>query len=501
MPGWYPTQLLTSTLVLLSFGTLRGLVYMTRYYISGAVSQVFSTLQRQRVLEYALKYTEGISTGEVVSIFSDRVSRAAEVLYGVSQLIISVTSCLLFFIYGTKKAPLEMFMGVFSIIILLLPFKRFNSIIANSGDGLRKEWSNVNQILIQGLNNHFFFKIYNLIDVEISKAKKYLDEYDSHVLRYYKASSVKNHSPNIIGIFIVCVISFISVRFIHTRPIILLSFFYIFIRFTQGLSEMHSVMSSLKLNYKTLTELYYFHQKLDLANAQTAQLKRLEKKEVTVNPFGNGVSIDVKGLTFGFPKFPLLFTNIGFTLKTGEVLLIKGPSGVGKSTLLMLILGYLKPLEGNIVFNNYDVSQVLPLWSEIVGYVGPEPYMTVGTIKENLLFGNQRPHELTDHDLLNAMNLAQLDIIQFPLDFPVGELSTLSTGQKQRLSIARAILRRPKLLILDEATANLDNETEKNFITSIDSLLHQVATIIISHKTSFDYIATHTVILEKSHVS
>jgi ABC-type multidrug transport system fused ATPase/permease subunit len=307
-------------------------------------------------------------------------------------------------------------------------------------------------------------------------------------LKYYKVSALKNHIPNIIGIFIICTISFISVRYIHTRPVILISFFYIFIRFTQGLSEASTSVSSLKLHYKGFLELYFWHEKLELATILRKEKKQIEV--LTANPFNESVNIGIKNLTFSFPDEQALFKDLNFSVKKGEVLLIKGPSGVGKSTLLMLILGFLKPDEGNITFNQHDVQKTLPYLSDIVGYVGPEPYMIVGTIKENILFGHKQKESITDQMIEDAMKKAQLDVKKFYLNLYVSEQASLSTGQKQRLSIARAILRKPKLLILDEATANLDGDTEQKFTNSLKDILGEVTTIIISHKSSFDQIAT-----------
>jgi ABC-type multidrug transport system fused ATPase/permease subunit len=116
--------------------------------------------------------------------------------------------------------------------------------------------------------------------------------------------------------------------------------------------------------------------------------------------------------------------------------------------------------------------------------------MIVGTIKENILFGHKQKESITDQMIEDAMKKAQLDVKKFYLNLYVSEQASLSTGQKQRLSIARAILRKPKLLILDEATANLDGDTEQKFTNSLKDILGEVTTIIISHKSSFDQIAT-----------
>lgn len=494
LPHWYPTRPTYVIFILILFGIFRGLVGMIRFYVVGAIAQYFSTLQRQRVVEYGLRYADKVSSGQVVSLFTEKVTNSTSVLANVSQLLVILTSCLLFFLYGVTKAPLEMSLGVTFLVILMFPLRRFNSSIISAGDGLRDEWTNVNNTLIQGLRNNFFFKIYNLVEVEIKKAQKNLKDYNDHYLRYYKVSALKNHAPNIIGIFIICTIAYTSIRYIHTKPVILISFFYLFIRFTQGLSEASTCISNFKLHYKSFMELYSWHEKLEMETSLKIEKKQIETLSET--PFNECVEISVENLTFSFPNKQALLKNLNFSIKKGDVLLIKGPSGAGKSTLLMLILGFLKPNEGKIYFNQHNIEKALSYLSDVVGYVGPEPYLIVGTIRDNILFGNQHDNKITDEIIKDAMRKSQLDINQFGLDFFVAEQATLSTGQKQRLSIARAILRKPKLLILDEATANLDGDTEQRFTTGISEILGEVTTIIISHKPNFDKIATTILTLE-----
>lgn len=488
LPSWYPTQLTPAMLLLFLFGIFRGIIYMARYYIIGAIGEIFATLQRQRILEYGLRYAESVSSGNILSLFSERVTHSSGVLQSISQLLVTTTACFLFFLYGLKKAPVEMLIGVFALLILMIPLKKFNKSITSSGNGLRQEWTKVNNLLIQGLRNHFFFKIYNLVELEIKKAQEYLKIYDKHFLRFYKVSALKNHTPNIIGILIICSISFVSVRYIHTRPVILISFFYIFIRFTQGLSEASTGFSNLKLHFESFKELFYWHEKLEQSNLTI--FSRRHESSLTENPFLNSVEINVQHLAFGFPNKPILLKDINFSIKKGEVLLVKGPSGVGKSTLLTLLLGLLKPGHGSICYNGHHVDEAFPYISQIIGYVGPEPYIIVGTIKENILLGIKNKSEITDEMIKKSLEKAQLDFPEFDLNFFVAEQATLSTGQKQRLSIARAILRKPKLLIFDEATANLDGETEEKFIENIKDLLKEVTAVIISHKSSFDQLAT-----------
>ncbi len=494
LPAWYPTSLLSAVLILFTFGVARGVAYMIRSYLAGVTGQAFVRLQRSRTLEYALLKAEDVSAHQVITIFTERVAQAGSVLQSLSQLTLVGTSSFLFFAMGLKLAPIEMLIGLTFLGIFLVPLRRFNSGIKKAGDGFRGQWENVSKILMEGLRHHFLLKIYGLLDREIKRANTALVVYEQHYRSYFVASSVKNFFPNIIGIFVISSITYISIAYIHTPAITLISFFYLFIRLAQGASDANIALSEFRLHLGGFKEIYQWHERLSQQKA-----KEDSEKKFPVLPLSceQGVSIQLKNVDFGYVSGPKLFNDLSLEVGRGQVLLIKGESGVGKSTLLMLVLGLLKPSRGGVLINGAPIESVKNSLFERVAYVGPEPYMIAGTIRENLLFGHHSPETVTDAEMKDALLKAQLTDERFALDYFIQEQTPMSTGQKQRLSIARGVVRKPQILILDEATANLDGETESKFIRSIEGILKEITTIIISHKSSFDKIATRTLELKK----
>jgi ABC-type multidrug transport system fused ATPase/permease subunit len=162
------------------------------------------------------------------------------------------------------------------------------------------------------------------------------------------------------------------------------------------------------------------------------------------------------------------------------------------------MLGLKTPITGTITVNDENIILLKDRLTPRIGYVGPEPYLIPASVKENLLYGNQ--NLVSDLEIWNALELAHIskDVrnLEGGLNEVLNEYTQLSTGQKQRLSIARALLRNPEILILDEATANLDKETESEIIKSFNGIMKNKFTIIISHKDSFEDIATQKIYMD-----
>jgi len=196
--------------------------------------------------------------------------------------------------------------------------------------------------------------------------------------------------------------------------------------------------------------------------------------------------------------------NISFKARRGETIAFVGPSGSGKSTLVKLLVGLYHPAEGKILYNGIDANNInLNELREQIGFVTQDTQLFAGTIRENLLFVNPHAH---DDQVLNALNMASCHSLlaraENGLNTVIGEGGVkVSGGEKQRLSIARALLRNPNLLVLDEATSALDSITEEEITETIKSINKNknLITILIAHRLSTIMHADHIFVLEKGH--
>jgi ATP-binding cassette, subfamily B, bacterial HlyB/CyaB len=195
--------------------------------------------------------------------------------------------------------------------------------------------------------------------------------------------------------------------------------------------------------------------------------------------------IEIEGLAFRYSEqHPLLYRNLQLHIRPGSTLAIMGPSGSGKSTLAKLLLGFYQPSEGSIQIDGVDIRNLSA--NELRAYFGVVPQETIlfsGTIVANLQAGNPGA---TLEQVMQAAKLAGIHdtLEQLPQGYQteVGERGVgLSGGQKQRLAIARALIKRPKILIFDEATSALDAQTAEAFAKTINQLKGKVTMLFITH--------------------
>lgn len=181
-----------------------------------------------------------------------------------------------------------------------------------------------------------------------------------------------------------------------------------------------------------------------------------------------------------------VLADLQLTIHKGESVAFVGASGAGKTTLSDVILGLLQPVKGSVEMDGIDVYTIPMQWAHIVGYVPQAIFLMDDTVRNNVAFGLP-VDTIEDKHIWDALEKARLkefvEKLPYGLDTIVGERGVkFSGGQRQRIAIARALYNRPEILVLDEATAALDNETETAVMESIDALQGQITMIIVAHR-------------------
>jgi len=214
-------------------------------------------------------------------------------------------------------------------------------------------------------------------------------------------------------------------------------------------------------------------------------------------------NVSFKNISFSYDDKTEVLHNISFEAPKGSVTALVGSSGSGKSTIAGLATAFLNPNSGQVLIDGVDLSKVnLKSFRSQLGVVLQDDFLYEGTIRENILF--PRP-DATEEELLQAVEGAYVneftDRFDDGLDTLIGERGVkLSGGQRQRISIARALLARPKIVILDEATSNLDTQSEAFIQKSLNVLMQNRTTFVIAHRLSTIQKADQILVIEEGDI-
>lgn len=314
----------------------------------------------------------------------------------------------------------------------------------------------------------------------------------ANVEKYVVFSSIVNKLPRlfleILGMVIILVVTILFV--VNDRPIELIipilallgaatiKLLPSFNTITSQLASMRGTIVSFDLVVNELSKLkQYLTKNINSTDNKLEEKKFLNKK------------VEVKNITFKYPESDKeILKNLSLEIQAGSSIGIIGITGSGKSTLVDIILGLLTPNSGEVTAdgNNINIGNNLSIWQKQIGYIPQDIYLTDDTIKRNIAFGIP-DHEINEKDIKCALELAQLS--EFVSDLPL-KINTiignrgirLSGGQRQRIGIARALYRKSKILIFDEATSSLDIKTEKAIVDCIEKLDGKITLIMVTHR-------------------
>lgn len=250
----------------------------------------------------------------------------------------------------------------------------------------------------------------------------------------------------------------------------------------------------------------YREAEASLINFDNVMKRPAEKAPLAPTHIGNLQNLSFSHVTFKHQTAQYkALDNISFKVEQGETIAFVGPSGAGKSTLVKMLVGLYHPQNGNVYYNSVDSNDIaLEDLRKQIGFVTQDTQLFAGTIKENLMFVNPMA---TEEDLLDALYKSScqnlLERAEKGIDTVIGEGGLkLSGGEKQRLSIARSLLRSPHLLIFDEATSSLDSITEEEITSTIKQIseLKEQITVLIAHRLSTIMHADRIYVLEKGRI-
>ncbi|KAL3948241.1 ABC transporter ATP-binding protein [Lentilactobacillus hilgardii] len=284
-------------------------------------------------------------------------------------------------------------------------------------------------------------------------------------------------------------------------------------RVAQGTMDMGTLFSFLMYLVQMVGPFATFGQFLSAtakASGSTDRIQELlgtsEENQVDGRPVdAQGQTLSMNKVDFVYEDGKSVLNKVSFEAKPNSIVAFAGPSGGGKSTIFSLLERFYQPTGGTIKIGNLNLESVnLTDWREQIGLVSQDAAIMAGTIRYNLTYGLSGQY--SDEQLWHVLEMAYakefVEAMPDGLDTQVGERGVkVSGGQRQRLAIARAFLRDPKILMLDEATASLDSESEMMVQKALEKLMHNRTTLVIAHRLSTIVDADQIYFIEKGHVS
>ena len=479
-------------------GLLRGLAMFTDKYSSAIAQEMVGARLRLFALHELLisENNRYVSASLINARFGEIFPKTVLFFYHISQsipLIVQVSALLMVLFYISVVSTIIALLGLMLVAVLLyFIHKRLRKVAA--------EIPGEQQALLIGIEritrNWLLVRAFRTNKMEFLNLAKNIMSYSKHSKKTFFYSALSSILPQTFGVFLlICIIMFsISMHSLSSEKLI--SFLYLFLRMIQSLSVLFSYFSSIVMYSPQASLAAKYLESYDLErNKYFSQLIEnplgsiefnMKKKSQSLMSRIAPPSIQLSGIYFRYDEqSPYIFNDLNLLIAPGEQVAFIGRSGSGKSTLLGIVFGLLKPEKGTVQINGMSASDFFSQFSDYIGYVGAEPFLIEGTIKENLDYGATSVYTKEQYDvaLKDSSLYATIASLANGLEHKIEENGNgLSSGQKQRLSIARSLLRRPALLILDEITSNLDVDTEREIATTIAAIKGKSTVLMVSHR-------------------
>lgn len=449
--------------------------------LSSEIDEIISLRVYSMILSQSYEDFTSETNASYTSIIINEVEQFSELVKHIITIVIEVF----------------ILIGIFSFLIIVQPFSTFLIILSTSIYFFLMKFFFKKRLIKWGENRQIYQDLIyrdiknglsSIVFIKIKKAKNYfLDSFNNNLKtrnfftkRQYAFSQFPRISLELMSILILCVIILANIFFRNiTFEEITNQLIFFVISLTRLLPSFNRIFSSYNfINYSeaVINKIYNLikEDKPEKNSFMTSSEKIL---------FQNKISF--KNISYVYPNSKkYILKDIDLTVNNNSIFAIAGKSGSGKTTLINLMMGLISPCVGEILIDGKPLTNSnIFSYQEMIGFVSQKTTIINGSIKENICFGNT---DYNSNDFNKAIKLAELENFinkqKNKTDAIIGEDgSTISGGEIQRIGIARALLNKPKILILDEATNALDKKTEELILGTIKKLTSELTVIIVSH--------------------
>ena len=448
---------------------------ITANIVAKLLSQSILTIQSRSLQETLYALTGGVNIitvgilGNLVSLISDL---SLLMLLATGLFLVDITMAVTtFLIFGTVAVSLYLLLQVRAKKLGIMFAEK--SVVSN--EKIFEVLNSYRESVVKNRRS-FYAK-------EIGELRKKLAETSAELSFMPSVSKYVIEVTTVFGAIIVCGIQFTTND--ASRAVAVLAIFLASSsRIAPAVLRMQQVAISIR---GSLGSAIPTLELIESLSKESKQIENIDALDIVHHGFNS--EIEISNVTFTYPgKLLPVIKNASFSIRPGSIVALVGPSGAGKTTLVDLILGVLRPDEGDVKVSGQSPSAAIESWPGALAYVPQDVMISNGTIRNNVALGF--PIEEATNDLVNdALRIGQL--IEFTEKLPegidsyVGDRGTrISGGQRQRLGIARAMFTKPHLLVLDEATSSLDGETEANISGAIQNMRGLVTVVMIAHRLS-----------------
>lgn len=458
--------------------------YVQGFIVSGVAQKVSYNLRKQiseKVNRLPLKYFDKSTHGEVLSRVTNDVDTVSQSLnQSMSQIITSATTLVGVLI---MMISISWQMTIVALLILPVSFLLVIVVVKNSQKyfkGQQESLGRVNGHVEEIYGGHNIMKAFNGEEVAVEEFRKINGELYNSAWKSQFLSGMMMPIMTFIGNLGYVIVSILG-GWLAVRKVInvgdILSFIQYIRSFTQPITQVAQISNVLQSTVAAAERVFEFLEEEEEA-LETSTPLQIEEIE-------GGVTFE--NVHFGYNKDKIIINDFSADIKPGQKVAIVGPTGAGKTTIVKLLMRFYELNSGRILVDGHDIKDFTREdLRDDFGMVLQDTWLFSGTIMENIRYGSL---DATDEEVIQAAKSAHAH--RFIKTLPDGynmvineEASNISQGQKQLLTIARAILSDPKILILDEATSSVDTRTEVLIQKAMENLMKEKTSFIIAHRLS-----------------
>ena len=435
----------------------------------------------EKLHKFSIKFFDNNSHGNIISIMINDIDNISSSISQIgTQVVVSILTIVITLGIMTYISPT---LTLVQIVLVIITGGFLRKLTLKSREKMREQQRYLGELsgyVEEMLMGEIEIKSFTYEENAIQNFKNLNEKYKENAVKAYFFTGFSYPSLNYIGNIGYALIVLIGSIFILNNEITLggLSSFIIYSRMFNrpiaNISDVYSIIQTVFVSAERFFSLVNQEEEKETGNKKVA----IEKTK------GDIQFIDV---TFGYQKYQKIIDNFSFEAKPGNMVAIVGPTGAGKTTIANLLMRFYDIDSGKIIIDGKDIREYSRgELRKLFGMVLQDTWIFTGTIKENIVYGNEN---VSDEAIINAAKLACAHdfIIKLSQGYntKISEDNiTLSQGQKQLITIARAILRDPRFLILDEATSGVDTRTEMRLQKAMENLIHGRTSFVIAHRLS-----------------